>query len=90
MMLQRFEVTAVDPHCQLKIKQTLTIKPEGLRITVRRRPTTIIDEPDGRAAASHSGDLAAVDAQTGIDTPRAPSRQVRQSLKTEQGAAPAS
>jgi cytochrome P450/NADPH-cytochrome P450 reductase len=30
MMLQRFEVTAVDPHYQLKIKQTLTIKPEGL------------------------------------------------------------
>jgi cytochrome P450/NADPH-cytochrome P450 reductase len=59
MMLQRFDVTAVDPHYQLKIKQTLTIKPEGLRITVRRRPTTIIDEPDGQAAASAAAALPA-------------------------------
>jgi cytochrome P450 / NADPH-cytochrome P450 reductase len=52
MMLQRFEVTAVDPQYQLKIKQTLTIKPEGLLITVHRRPTTIVSEPGDQAAPS--------------------------------------
>jgi cytochrome P450/NADPH-cytochrome P450 reductase len=36
MMLQRFEL--IDPHdYQLRIKETLTLKPEGLHIQVRRR-----------------------------------------------------
>jgi hypothetical protein len=78
MMLQRFEVTAVDAHYQLKIKQTLNHQARRIADHRPSTATTIIDEPDGRAAASHSGDLAAVDAQTGIDTLRAPSRQVRQ------------
>ncbi|TVP89544.1 MAG: cytochrome P450, partial [Pseudomonadaceae bacterium] len=37
MLLQRFDVSAVDPDYQLQIKETLTLKPEGFRIRVRRR-----------------------------------------------------
>jgi cytochrome P450/NADPH-cytochrome P450 reductase len=39
MMLQRFDITAADPDYELSIKQTLTMKPEGLYVHVRRRPT---------------------------------------------------
>ena len=42
MLLQRFDITPADPDYQLKIKQTLTIKPEGLHIYARRRDTRII------------------------------------------------
>jgi cytochrome P450/NADPH-cytochrome P450 reductase len=37
MLLQRFELIAHDPDYQLKIKETLTLKPEGFRIRARRR-----------------------------------------------------
>ena len=43
MMLQRFDLSAADPNYQLKIKQTLTIKPDGLHMYARRRPVTIVD-----------------------------------------------
>ncbi len=49
MLLQRFDVSAADPDYQLRIKQTLTIKPDGLFVTVRRRPTTIVAATDGQA-----------------------------------------
>ena len=45
MLLQRFEVTPADPGYQLKIKHTLTMKPEGLYIQVRRRDVTIAAGP---------------------------------------------
>ncbi|MFI6599287.1 bifunctional cytochrome P450/NADPH--P450 reductase [Nonomuraea sp. NPDC050536] len=45
MLLQRFDLYAADPDYQLKIHQTLTIKPEGFRIRVRRRPVTITARP---------------------------------------------
>jgi len=57
MMLQRFELSPVDPGYQLKLKQTLTIKPDGLQMYARRRDVTIVSEPstanrsEGRAAA---------------------------------------
>jgi cytochrome P450 / NADPH-cytochrome P450 reductase len=37
LMLQRFTLTAVDPHYKLEVAETLTLKPHGLRIRVRRR-----------------------------------------------------
>lgn len=37
MILQRFDLIPHDPAYQLKIKETLTIKPEGLQIRVQRR-----------------------------------------------------
>lgn len=39
MMLQRFEFVLDDPSYALKIHETLTIKPEGLRIRARARRT---------------------------------------------------
>lgn len=42
MLLQRFDITAADPDYQLKIKQTLTIKPEGLHMHVHRRDRRIV------------------------------------------------
>ena len=58
MVLQRFDLTLTEPDYELKIKQTLTIKPEGLFVTAQRRPTTIVagtepgDQAVGRAAAA--------------------------------------
>ncbi len=45
MLLQRFDLTPVDPNYQLKIKQTLTIKPDGLHMYAHRRDTTITSGP---------------------------------------------
>lgn len=38
LILQRFNIELADPEYQLKIKSTLTIKPDDLRFKVRRRP----------------------------------------------------
>ncbi|KAJ2988204.1 hypothetical protein NUW58_g4103 [Xylaria curta] len=38
MILQRFQVSMVDPSYDLRMKSTLTVKPEGFRIRVTRRP----------------------------------------------------
>jgi cytochrome P450 / NADPH-cytochrome P450 reductase len=48
MLLQRFDVSAADPSYRLEIHETLTIKPAGFFIHVRRRPIRIVD---GAAAA---------------------------------------
>ncbi|MDQ0853275.1 cytochrome P450/NADPH-cytochrome P450 reductase [Arthrobacter sp. V4I6] len=40
-LLQRFEITAADPAYELKIHHTLTMKPEGLFLHVRRRDVQI-------------------------------------------------
>ncbi|MCW8193965.1 cytochrome P450 [Proteobacteria bacterium 005FR1] len=40
MVLQRFELIEHDPDYKLEIKETLTLKPEGFRIRVRRRGST--------------------------------------------------
>lgn len=47
-LLQRFEFTSADPGYELQIKHTLTMKPEGLFIHVRRRDIRI--ETAGRTA----------------------------------------
>ncbi|MEJ3655218.1 cytochrome P450 [Actinomycetes bacterium KLBMP 9759] len=58
MLLQRFDIAPVDPDYELKIQQTLTIKPAGLRMYARRRDTTIVvarpaagERPEPGAAA---------------------------------------
>ncbi len=40
-ILQRFDISLADPDYKFKIKQTLTIKPEGLFIKARRRDVRI-------------------------------------------------
>jgi cytochrome P450/NADPH-cytochrome P450 reductase len=44
-LLQRFDITAADPGYELQIKHTLTMKPEGLFIHVRRRDVRIEAAP---------------------------------------------
>lgn len=41
MFLQRFDLFAADPDYRLEIQETLTIKPKGLYIYVKRRDTVI-------------------------------------------------
>ncbi len=50
-LLQRFDITAADRSYELQIKHTLTMKPEGLFIHVRRRDVRI--EAAGRTAVDH-------------------------------------
>ena len=52
MLLQRFDVSAADPNYQLKIHETLTIKPEGFFMHVRRLPTRIVDDAAAADAAT--------------------------------------
>ncbi|GAB7330350.1 hypothetical protein MBLNU13_g01982t1 [Cladosporium sp. NU13] len=51
LILQRFQVEMADPSYELKIRQTLTIKPVGFRMKVRLRPgksvfTGLVTEPE--------------------------------------------
>jgi cytochrome P450/NADPH-cytochrome P450 reductase len=39
MILQRFDLVAADPHYALRIKETLTLKPEGFHLRAKRRGT---------------------------------------------------
>jgi cytochrome P450 / NADPH-cytochrome P450 reductase len=51
-MLQRFDISPVDPTYELKIRQTLTIKPEDFYINVRRRDNVILDASQNSAPAA--------------------------------------
>ena len=51
-LLQRFEITPADPGYELQIKHTLTMKPEGLFIHVRRRDVRI--DAARHAAVEHA------------------------------------
>src|SRR3954452_25433489 len=60
MALQRFDLTPADADYQLKVKQTLTIKPDGLYLHARRRPTAIVAAAGaGPAAAARTAPVAA-------------------------------
>src|SRR3954452_4319656 len=50
MLLQRFDLSLADPDYHLKIKQTLTIKPEGLFVHARRRDTRVVAAPEEQVA----------------------------------------
>ncbi|TQM09076.1 cytochrome P450/NADPH-cytochrome P450 reductase [Pseudonocardia kunmingensis] len=64
MLLQRFDITAADPDYRLHVKQTLTMKPDGLYVHVRRRETTIV--PTAPAARRVADPEAAAAAANGI------------------------
>lgn len=49
MMLQRFDIMKADPSYKLKIKEALTIKPEGFYIRTKRRGDTWIHPSSGLA-----------------------------------------
>jgi len=66
MLLQRFDLSPADPDYELTLKETLTIKPDGLRMYARRRDTAITTGPSsgpstGRRTAGRP-QLAAVPA----------------------------
>ena len=52
MMLQRFDLIEHDPSYQLKVAETLTLKPDGFRIRVRRRGSTSFKARPSAAAAT--------------------------------------
>ena len=57
LILQRFQVEMADPSYELKIRQTLTIKPVGFRMKVRLRPgksvfTGLVTEPGAAETTS--------------------------------------
>jgi cytochrome P450/NADPH-cytochrome P450 reductase len=56
-LLQRFDITAAEPGYELKIKHTLTMKPEGLFIHVRRRDVRIAATRE--AAVEHARQVEA-------------------------------
>ncbi|MFC4425117.1 bifunctional cytochrome P450/NADPH--P450 reductase [Deinococcus navajonensis] len=53
-VVQRFDLIAADPQYQLKVKETLTIKPEGLRIRVKRRGDLALRGPVSPVLPTHS------------------------------------
>lgn len=67
MMLQRFDFELVDPAYQLQVAETLTLKPDDLRIRVKPRgpaplaaahtPAATPSAPDGQVAAQGATDL---------------------------------
>ncbi|WP_010585129.1 bifunctional cytochrome P450/NADPH--P450 reductase [Schlesneria paludicola] len=62
MILQRFDLAKVDANYQLKVKETLTLKPEGFFVTAKRR-SAFATAPMRRATqavASATAQVAAV------------------------------
>ncbi|KAI0183157.1 cytochrome P450 [Xylaria flabelliformis] len=61
MILQRFQISMVDPSYDLRMKSTLTVKPDGFKIKATRRPGKsiimgILGDPQANAdKASDSG-----------------------------------
>lgn len=66
MILQRFDLIEEDPGYQLKVAETLTLKPEGLRIRVKRRGTASF-KPRGVLAAAAAKPVAAPAARVAAD-----------------------
>ncbi|MCB5292433.1 bifunctional cytochrome P450/NADPH--P450 reductase [Arthrobacter sp. SO3] len=58
-LLQRFEVTSADPGYELQIKHTLTMKPEGLYINVRRRDVKIAAPNHAAVAPARQSEVPA-------------------------------
>ena len=51
MILQRFDLSKVDPDYQLKVKETLTLKPEGFLVNAKRRTAVPISARQKSKAA---------------------------------------
>jgi len=65
-ILQRFDVTKADPDYQLRIKETLTLKPEGFFIKARRRDVRIAPPVQPKIETAAVGQSAPVGGSTGI------------------------
>lgn len=65
-ILQRFDLSMVDPGYQLKIKQTLTIKPEGFFIRARRRNVRLAPPKQSTTAPQAAPVAAAAPGTTSI------------------------
>ncbi|KAF2263176.1 cytochrome P450 [Lojkania enalia] len=50
LILQKFQVEAMDPNYELKLKVSLTVKADDLRIRVRRRPSRTLGNLQGAPA----------------------------------------
>ena len=70
MMLQRFDISRADPNYRLKVAETLTMKPEGLRIRARRRQppgiVPVLRTPSETSTAAQARQYLGAD---GTDTP---------------------
>ena len=66
MLLQRFDLIADDPDYQLKLKETLTIKPAGLKMRLRRRPTKILPAVQPPAALAPVAVKPVTESGTGV------------------------
>ena len=64
-VLQRFDIAKADPGYQLKIKQTLTIKPDGFFVKLKRRNAVITPRAPVAPAGALAG-AASPEAATGI------------------------
>lgn len=65
-LLQRFEVTPADPGYELQIHHTLTMKPEGLFIQVRRRDVTIAAGPQAAVERARQAEAPATAEPNGV------------------------
>lgn len=65
-LLQRFEITPADPGYELQIHHTLTMKPEGLFIQVRRRDVTIAAGPQAAVERARQAEAPATAEPNGV------------------------
>ena len=68
MLLQRFEIARPAPY-ELKIKETLTLKPEGLVITARRRQQIVRSSSSASASTTSSSSSSSLPTATANDAP---------------------
>lgn len=68
MLLQRFTLTEVDPGYQLKIAETLTLKPDGFRVRARRRDDVMLRPRSSTTAAPEASAKATAPAQADGDS----------------------
>ncbi len=52
MLLQRFDISSADPNYKLKVRETLTLKPQDLFIYAKRRDVVIAKSQPSQAAAA--------------------------------------
>jgi cytochrome P450/NADPH-cytochrome P450 reductase len=57
MLIQRFDLEMADPAYQLKVAETLTIKPSGFEVRAKRRDVQVIHRSHTGNISSRSGDI---------------------------------
>ena len=63
-MIQKFDIEAVDPNYQLEVAETLTLKPTGLMIRAKARPTHQLSATQGNATQGRPTSAANPAAET--------------------------